>query len=109
MITPLSNIKILNKVKIFNIDIKEKEKKNLSTILETIQPILNSSSNNSIYIFKDGQIIHSEALLSINGKLRNTKAIGTSIEESIEGLIPQIIKVASETSGQRNINFKKVG
>ncbi len=109
MISPQSDLKIINQIRFFYIDIDSQDKRKLSNILKPLNSILSSNEKNSIYVFKDGQSIYAEALIQINGKLSKAQSVGTSIEETLKKLLPRTIKNASVFKGGYENNYKQVG
>ncbi|MGB0454439.1 MAG: hypothetical protein ACPGJV_12075 [Bacteriovoracaceae bacterium] len=109
MISPQSDITRIKQVRLFNIYINNQEKEELSNILKPIKPILNSNEKNSIYVFKDGESIHAEALIQIDGKISKAQSVGVSIKETLRKLVPKTIENTSTLKGGYENNYKLVG
>lgn len=109
MISPQSDLKRINHVRFFYVDISSQEKNELSNILKPLKPILNSNGKNSIYVFKDGESIHAEALIQINGKVSKAQSVGLSLEETLRKLVPKAIENTSALKGGYENNYKLVG
>lgn len=109
MITPQSEVTVFNKVRLFNINLKENEKAELCNILKPINSILNANDKNSIYVFKDGDTVHAEALINVDGTFRNTQSLGISVQDSLRKIIPITIKNTFHHKKKTNDNCLLVG
>ena len=98
MISPQSNIEIINQVRFFNVSLNSSQKSAVFNILKPIQSLLDSHSQNSIYVFRDGDIVHAEAFIHLNNHLSKTQSIGNSIQEVISKLVPEAIRNISSRS-----------
>ena len=109
MISPQSDLQRINHVRFFNVDISSQEKNELSNILKPLNQIISSNEKNSIYVFKEGESIHGEALIQINGKISNAQSVGFSLKETLRKLVPKTMENTSTLKGGYEHNYKLVG
>lgn len=87
--------KIGNHITLFNVNISKQEQKQLLTQLEPVMELLMSHPKNSVYIYKNAQRFHSEALIRVREKYASANSIGLGIPETISSLIPKLIEATS--------------
>ena len=104
MITPNSNLNVIDKIRYFSIDLSSDEIEKINTLLEPINDLLNAHENNSINVFKEGQDFHVESLIRLNNCFSRSQAYGSNLRETIKSLIPEVIKKAS-TCGDYNLKM----
>ncbi|EQC47513.1 hypothetical protein [Bacteriovorax sp. Seq25_V] len=109
MISPLSELNVLGNVRFFNLRINEDDEQEIYSILSPVNSLFRAHKNNSIYIFKDGENVHAEALININGILRKSQAMGQSAVDVLKKLVPRILKNTSMMARVYERNYELVG
>lgn len=90
-----SFLKLNDNIAVFNIELTSTEQKELLNLLEPVWDLLKSYKKNSIYLYMSGGLFHAEAIVQIGEKYANTNSVGCSLNESVEKLIPKLIRATS--------------